>query len=263
MGIEETIDYLTTQAELTTSIISSTERSLQARQAQFNALAGTARDLRSRVSSLKESLTGAGPAVAEIDAMLSARYRLERYDELQISYETARTNLEASSQAWANVEAELKQLRLGELSDEDREKLKALEAAFLSQLSRYGFASFPPDQMYLSPDTYLPTHDGYDPAFESSASDVIRIIWAYLLALKEVSFQRDLGHPGWLIFDEPRQQMAHEVSFRELLRQAAAGSGQVIFATSEDPSELAGMLEGIDSNTISFEGKILSPIRDT
>lgn len=42
--------------------------------------------------------------------------------------------------------------------------------------------------------------------FDSSASDNIRVIWAFTLALLEVSIKTDGNHPCVLIFDEPDQQ---------------------------------------------------------
>ena len=114
--------------------------------------------------------------------------------------------------------------------------------------------------MGISNDTYQPVHEGYDPAFESSASDVIRIIWAYLLSVQRVSGSLGLNHPGVVVFDEARQQMADKISLRELLQRAAAIGGQVVFATSESQEELASMLNGLDPNILHYEGKILKPL---
>jgi hypothetical protein len=51
-----------------------------------------------------------------------------------------------------------------------------------------------------------------------SASDLIRLHWAYLLGLMEVGTQPTGNHPGLLIFDEPQQQSVEENSFQEMLR---------------------------------------------
>jgi hypothetical protein len=261
MGVEETIDYLGTQADLMKTIIDSTTETLSAREAQFNALAQRSTELRSRLRALRKSLGGAGPTVAEVDAYLTAQHRLDRYGDFEVAFSAALATLSNLSESWRSVSTELKELRRSDLSKSDTDKLTSLEIEFIEQLRSYGFASFKAESMYLSRDSYLPTHEGYDPAFESSASDVIRIIWAYLLSLLHISEELDLNHPGLLIFDEPRQQMAHELSFRELLRRAASRiHGQVIFATSEDLADLANMLEGLEHNTMSFDGKVLTPI---
>jgi len=101
-----------------------------------------------------------------------------------------------------------------------------------------------------------------------SASDQIRSVWAYLLGILEVgqSFD-DINHPGLLIFDEPRQQSAKDVTFASLLTYAArmarkaSASGadcQVIFATSENRERLTSWLPE-DSNLMVFEGLLLRP----
>lgn len=48
--------------------------------------------------------------------------------------------------------------------------------------------------------------EGFDMKFDSSASDNIRVIWAFTLALLEVSILKEGNHPCILIFDEPDQQ---------------------------------------------------------
>ncbi|WP_185974032.1 hypothetical protein [Brevibacillus sp. LEMMJ03] len=41
--------------------------------------------------------------------------------------------------------------------------------------------------------------------FDSSASDNIRAIWAFTVALFQTSHEKGGNHPGLLIFDEPAQ----------------------------------------------------------
>jgi hypothetical protein len=70
-----------------------------------------------------------------------------------------------------------------------------------------------------------------------SASDLIRLHWAYLLGLLEVGTQETGNHAGLLILDEPQQQSWEETSFREMLRYAAGEKDcQVIMTTSHDRS---------------------------
>lgn len=52
----------------------------------------------------------------------------------------------------------------------------------------------------------MPTIDGFDMKFDSSASDGIRVIWAFTMALLQVSVEKQGNHPGIIIFDEPAQQ---------------------------------------------------------
>jgi hypothetical protein len=111
----------------------------------------------------------------------------------------------------------------------------------------------------------MPTNEGFElVALDFSASDNIRLIWAYLLGLLEVATSVRTNHPGLVVFDEPRQQAAARVSMEALLRRAsvaASDSSQVLFATSEPQDSLEAMLHGIPANVRIFDNKILQPTR--
>ncbi|EFU9232121.1 hypothetical protein HRZ10_004581, partial [Escherichia coli] len=128
----------------------------------------------------------------------------------------------------------------------------------VARLEKYNFTSFDSKLVSISEDNYLPTREGYDIGFDTSASDGIRIIWGYLISLFVVGSKFQTNHPGLIVFDEPRQQEANKVSFAELLKDAAEttkGQGQIIFATSEDENVLKEALEGYDYTMISFDKK--------
>jgi len=149
------------------------------------------------------------------------------------------------------------------LSTKDVEKLNSLKSGMVNRLNNYNFTSFAASLISISEDTYLPTREGYDIDFDTSASDGIRIIWGYLLSLFSVGRAYSTNHPGLVIFDEPRQQEANKVSFAELLRDAArsaSSGGQIIFATSEEESVLVDALKGHNYKIVSFDkndGKLI------
>lgn len=98
-----------------------------------------------------------------------------------------------------------------------------------------------------------------------SASDSVRLKWAYQLGLLDVSQGSETNHPGLVVFDEPRQQEAAEASVAGLLAEAsriAGGRSQILIATSEDLSNVKGFLEGIECQLLVFDGKIIAPISD-
>lgn len=149
------------------------------------------------------------------------------------------------------------------LSTKDVEKLNSLRSGVVNRLNKYNFTSFDASLISISEDTYLPTREGYDIGFDTSASDGIRIIWGYLLSLFSVGRAYSTNHPGLVIFDEPRQQEANKVSFAELLRDAAksaSNGGQIIFATSEEENVLVDALKGYNYKIVSFDkndGKLI------
>lgn len=127
----------------------------------------------------------------------------------------------------------------------------------------YGFSSFSPDKLEISRETYLPTREGFDIGFDTSASDGIRLIWSYLLSLFKLSNDIETNHPKLVVFDEPRQQEANKFSFTTLLKSASEiciGGGQVILATSEESSVIKESLQGVAYTMFSSEkseGKII------
>src|SRR5690606_2764350 len=122
---------------------------------------------------------------------------VERFDELQVQ-------LEGIAAESAAVKAALKDLPKDELSDGDRKKLRALHRSFVDQLRAYDFGSFSNDMVQIGYDDYLPRRDDFDLQADISASDSVRVIWAYLLGLLEVGEQFDTNHPGFVVFDEPK-----------------------------------------------------------
>ncbi len=265
MSVEETIDYIDAQLELVRAVKRASARSISDYTASLAAVGQLAGASRSRIRSLKEDLTAPGdqPSVEAVQSVLELRRRVELVDGIEQQWVGALERLGVLVDEHFAIAAELKQLKGGELSERDLQKLEALEQTLQGHLVGFGFDSFDVKDIYLDRDTYLPTHDGYDLTFESSASDVIRTIWAFLLALLEVSLEYEGNHPGFLVFDEPRQQMTAQLSFRELLsRSAGVRNGQILFATSEPQDQLESMLVGLDANLVQFEGKVLSKIRE-
>lgn len=166
------------------------------------------------------------------------------------------------SKEWDEVQGRLKTLADVNLSPEDERKLKNLETSFVAQLREYGFSSFPIHEIGIGRESYRPSREGYDIGL-TSASDTIRMIWAYLLGMLEVARKEKTNHLGFVVFDEPRQQSAEVPSFDALLRRAEESGNvgqQVIFTTSDEKSLLDGILKDLNCNSMRFDGKVLRPI---
>lgn len=208
------------------------------------------------------------PVSAKCFAALSRRGvspREERLDQLvrvRDQYFELASKMERYSQEAAAVQAQLRELPRDSLSEQDEKKLSRLQASLIEQLSMYEFGSFSDEEISISRQDYLPRRDEFDVQADISASDSIRVIWSYLLGLLEVGEALETNHPGFLIFDEPRQQSAKDVSFAALLERASkqAQQRQVVFATSEDLSHLQDLLEPLQHTLHVVDGYLLKPL---
>jgi hypothetical protein len=100
---------------------------------------------------------------------------------------------------------------------------------------------------------------------DSSASDFVRLIWSYLLALYQVSSTRGFegNHPGLLILDEPGQHSMRSSSQHALLQLLSGASGlQSIVAASFDENEsvFREATAGLEYKLIQWEDKVIRPL---
>jgi hypothetical protein len=149
-------------------------------------------------------------------------------------------------------------------STNDLEKIRVLKETFNELIKQYGYRSTSTGDIEISKDNYLPicSIEGFELALDASASDNIRIIWAYTISLLIMGTRLDTNHWGVVIFDEPEQQKMKEASSVELYRSVAslaAERTQVIVATSEEFGSLEEKVSGFEVNLINLEDIVIRP----
>lgn len=257
MSIEENIRFIERQLKTFRVAATETLRVADAIDIRIRAVRESANATRSRMRTLRESLTAASgaPSIADISRRAALQSQLERLDRSTEEILRAEGRLTELSAEYTAQHKQLRKIDLSKLSTADEERLTRLQNHVRDQLQRFHFKSLPPSEIDISRDTYRPAHEGFDLGFDISASDMIRAIWAYLIGILRVSHETGANHLGLLIFDEPKQQDTADESYRQLLlsasEQGKRGS-QVIFATSEESSSLRAMLAGADVNLIDF-----------
>jgi len=263
---EQTIEHIRSQVDLFETMRADGGATVDALTEQLRALQHEAHETRAQVRALRTTLTSAGqaPSVAFVQQLVSLRDRLDRLERLDERFLRSMGSLERIVERARDVRQEVRELPADTLSPSDQRKLNLLESSFVTQLHEYEFGSFADEQLNISAIDYLPRRADFDLQADISASDSIRVVWAYLLGLLEVAAQTETNHPGLLIFDEPRQQSAADVSFAALLRRAADATGdrQVIFATSEPLDDLQHMLAGQAHSLEALDGYLLRAIRE-
>ncbi|MFN0055305.1 MAG: hypothetical protein ACKV0T_24430 [Planctomycetales bacterium] len=265
MSLDDNISFLEEQRKTCEAILGDSERVIQARERQVSAIRKIVSELRNTMRILRQTLMSDGrlPSAAAIQARLELERKIQQEEQVVETFGQILDEYEARSKDWKSVESEIASLPATDTTPEDERKLRAWTQLLQEQLKQYGFGSLPVDQIKVSADSYRPEHDGFDLQASISASDLIRTIWAYLLGMMELARTEKTNHPGLLVFDEPRQQSAQNVTFRELLKRAATAlvnRQQVIFFTSEDPHLLEEGLSGLQHTLINFDGRLLRPI---
>lgn len=102
-------------------------------------------------------------------------------------------------------------------------------------------------------------------AQNSSASDFVRLIWSYILALYQTSSHQTVqgNHPGLIVLDEPGQHSMATKSQLALFKRLSSYPGlQAIVAASFDDSEAAfkESTGGVDFKYIRLGDKCIRPI---
>ncbi|GII72026.1 hypothetical protein Sme01_45020 [Sphaerisporangium melleum] len=266
LSAQDTAAYIKQQIELFEVMERDTRRTLEAKTERWAAIRAQSADLRSQIRALRTTLStpNGTPSVEAITRQVRLRERIDRYESVRERFYGLMGELERLGQDGRSVRAALGDLPSERLSPRDREKLNLLERSFVDQLRSYDFGSFSDERLRISPVDYLPRREEFDLQADISASDSIRVIWAYLLGLLEISKRLATNHPLLLVLDEPRQQSAKEISFRALLQRAAQDSvdHQIVFATSEDLGSLNRMLDGLPHRLHAIDGYVLKPVVD-
>lgn len=205
----------------------------------------------------------------------------------QVQIEVEMTSLEALSRHSVDIIGRLKELadRLAKnqaarrelpkntYSSDDEARIRVFEQQFRANAGSFGYESAPVQDIEISRDNLIPCLSQLelreirraDIKADSSASDFVRLIWSYLLALYQTSAQSSIpgNHPGMLLFDEPGQHSMAADSQRALLQQLSGESGlQSIVAASFDEMEsvFQEATSGVKYKLIQWEGKLIQPL---
>ena len=272
MGIEENVRFIESQMQLYRAVASSTESSVNELRLKARATTEEINELRARLRVIQDTLISPGslPSVAALTDRLALEQRIRELEALSEQVSNLIEDLAETAGDFKAKQVERARLPRTDFSPSDVSKLDEANTLLRQYLQQFGFTTFTPDDISLSNDNYKPyvtiRRDNLEAeaelGFQMSASDSIRMKWAYLLSFFQLARAANTNHPGFLIFDEPRQQEADRMSFNSLIRLSAERAGQdrqIIVATSETPAELATALAGLSVNLIRMEGLIIAP----
>ncbi|MGA8352558.1 MAG: hypothetical protein WB698_00130 [Solirubrobacteraceae bacterium] len=264
MAIAEHLLLIEQEQRSLQALLKGTNATLLERGARDRAVRQRLAELRADIRAHRETLLGDAkrPSVAAIREQLLLEDRLARLEAVRLDLVGIEEDLASLSEEYRGVHAALAEMSASDLSERDLERLAEFRDVFLDQLAGYGFRSL--DGVGLSEETYLPERKGFDLTHEVSASDTIRLIWAYLLGLMQTSEADGVNHPGLLVLDEPGQHDIEDESLAAFLARAARSiktGGQVIVTITRSVSRITSDgLEG--ANVIDFGDRehVLQPL---
>lgn len=208
MSIDENIRHLNAQKEMLEYAKEShvqnkkeLDEKLQLLEEKVFTLRRLAKTLRSDLYAVNENLSE-----SLVYKKIALQTKIDQLDRLSKYIEEQKETFINLSNDWNTYLQSKKELPKNKFSENDYKKIKLLCKYFVSNLENYNYKSvINKNEIKISEDTYLPIIEEFDMKFDSSASDNIRGIWAYTIALLQVSMSEMGNHPGVLIFDEPVQ----------------------------------------------------------
>lgn len=250
MSIEENVRHLEGQKSVLeftrdshkTNIeqLSLVENDLQSRLVTLRRLAQTIRsDIYSTETEWSEFV---------VQKFIEIESKIRGYVQLQSFIDQKLEEIRKLSDRWKKYKEEYEKLPKKEVSDFDAEVIKTFKNNFVNNLRKYKYKSAPDiDAVEIPVETCLPLIDGFDMKFDSSASDNIRIIWSFTIALLQTSLAKRGNHPGIIIFDEPAQHSIVTSDMESLIQSVLdiEGAAQVIVGITLNNEELKQFIENL------------------
>lgn len=208
MSIEEAINHLSAQKDMFEFALSYQKNKKQELSDTLDKIRNAQMKLYRLAKSLRRDLYSIDEDLSEtiIYKRMSIEHKIQELKEFKQKTIGIISGFRELSNKWKKLLTEKAQLPQKGFKEDDKRKIEKLKNNFVYNLKNYEYTSISNvNAIEISADNYLPVIDKFDMKFDSSASDNIRAIWAYTMALLQTSNEYAGNHPGMLIFDEPAQ----------------------------------------------------------
>lgn len=208
MSIEENIKHLEAQKVMFEFALISHENNKKNIKKKINEFEKRLFKLRRFAKSIRNDLYSVNEDISEtvIRKRVELSNKVEELNDFKSEFLNKINELIELSKEWKEYLNDKALMPNNKFSSKDIGKIELLEKNFIVNLEKYGYKSVSNlNEVKISRETYLPITEGFDMKFDSSASDNIRAIWAFTMALIQTSIKLGGNHPGLLIFDEPDQ----------------------------------------------------------
>lgn len=268
LGLDDNIKYLEKQLDTFNSILKSELKNNKNKEMKLESAKLILNDTRELIRDIKSSLIDEQsiPSRSDIKKELIIENEIYSMEKSLRDEDELKGKFKEALKTWKLAESGLKALPDSGFSSSDWKKLKSLKSSFVYYLNEFGYSSNSLTDFQISEYTYKPTLNDVDINSEASASDNIRVIWAYLFSILTLDQYKDVegvNHLGLLIMDEPRQQEAKDLSFRSFILNASKVkemNKQIIIGTSERFDDLNKIVTGLNVNLRHYDSDIIKKI---
>ena len=253
MSIEETINHLSAQKDMFEFALDYQRNKKQELSDAIERIRSAQMKLYRLAKSLRRDLYSIDEDLSEtiIYKRMSIEHNIQELADFKQMVGDIANRFRELSDKWKELLTERSQLPEKGFKEDDKYKIDKLKSNFIYNLRNYEYTSITNvSAIEISEDNYLPVIDKFDMKFDSSASDNIRAIWAYTMALLQTSNENAGNHPGMLIFDEPAQHSigAHDTKafFDSILN--LGDNCQVIIGITINNADIRKVISEIDGD---------------
>jgi len=257
MNIDENIQHLESQRDLLDFAIKSQKENIDLVESEILTAKDSLNNLRKLASVIKSDLVKVKDDYSETN--IYERMQLinekEKIESIKTVIYEKINYFRILSQKWGIYLKEKESLPKENFTSNDIQKLENLKIVFVKLLHNLGYSStIDLKDTSISYVTYLPEVKGFDMRFDSSASDNIRGIWAFTLALLKVSSLHNGNHQKILIYDEPKQHNIVDSDFKVFFEEIISlhNSAQIIIGLTVKDSGITDIIKTLEEGSYNY-----------
>lgn len=239
LSLEENKGFLISQKKIVETTLKSLNETIEEKNTLLLYFKNNLRNKETIIKSLSRDLIADDRALSESEVVrkLQLKQEVKNLEQFKNQIDDLKGELIQLANKYHNI---LKKIEGLEKSD-DETTLSAFETNYKNLLFEFGYDSNKKHQISINrkdPFKYFPVYkrnkDDTQPQsirINSSASDFVRNIWAYTLALRD----NGSNHPGLIMFDEPGQHKAKQSSLKALFKKCSEITEKqtIIFSSTE------------------------------
>ncbi|ATC94734.1 hypothetical protein PTUN_a2219 [Pseudoalteromonas tunicata] len=274
MSLQENIVHLSNQKKMISSLLGGLNKNIERDQGQLltinKELVKTSKELTSLKRDIKSTTN---IKEADIRRKINIENRLEELNKLEEMLEKSLQSLVKLSAKYKELNASILELSKSSFSPDDMYKIRDFSYEFKILARTFGYRSAVVDEIEVKPQTLLPylkdlelreqvdtpselkdknSASNTDIKSDSSASDFVRLIWSYLIALYKTSAKAGGNHPSLILFDEPAQHSMSTKSVNQLLKTLSTTKGLqsiIVASFDENDDNYAVSIAGLETSS--------------